>query len=234
MNAEHSTYGRRRAVLEAMFVALSAHFGPSNWWPARTPFEVVLGAILTQNTAWTNVEKALVALDVETALIPDRIAALSPEILEIIIRPAGFFRQKSKKIYAFLDFLNSYGGMGNGRADVTLTCFNFLEDAELRTRLLSVSGIGPETADSILLYALERPYFVVDAYTRRLFHRHGLVSDCIGYAELQEFFMDVLPRDVALFNEYHALIVRVGKDFCRKTKPRCDICPLAPFLDHAP
>ena len=217
-----------------MFAALSAHFGPSNWWPARTPFEIALGAILTQNTAWTNVEKALAALDVKTALIPDRIAALSPETLEIIIRPAGFFRQKSKKIHVFLDFLNSYGGMGNGEADVALACFASMEDAELRTRLLSVSGIGPETADSILLYALERPYFVVDAYTRRLFHRHGLVSDCICYTELQEFFMDVLPYDIALFNEYHALIVRVGKDFCRKTKPRCDVCPLAPFLDHAP
>ncbi len=179
-------------------------------------------------------DKALAALDAETGLIPDCIAALSHEALEKVIRPAGFFRQKSKKIRGFRNLLESYGGLEYGEADTALACFTSLEGEELRALLLSVSGIGPETADCILLYALERPYFVVDTYTRRLFHRHGLVPEFIGYAELQEFFMDAMPHDVALFNEYHALIVRAGKDFCRKTKPRCAICPLAPFLEHVP
>lgn len=234
MNAERSTYGRRRAVLEAMYAALAAHFGPSNWWPAKTPFAVVLGAILTQNTAWTNVDKALAALDTETGLVPDRIAALPVGELENIIRPAGFFRQKSRTIHAFLNVLHAHGGMGNGEADTALACFTPLEDEALRILLLSVPGIGPETADCILLYACGRPSFVVDAYTRRVFHRHGLTSEDVDYDGLRDFFMDALPPDVALFNEFHALVVRTGKEFCRKTKPRCDVCPLAPHLDHAP
>ena len=229
-----STYGRRREILESMYVALLSHFGPSRWWPAKTPFEVALGAILTQNTAWNNVEKALVGLDSVTGLIPDEVAALSVPLLEDAIRPAGFFRQKSKKIRAFLRLLDEHGGMGNGERDVALECFRSVGDGALRERLLAVSGIGPETADCILLYALDRPFFVVDAYTRRIFGRHGLVPDDMDYAGLQEFFMDALPHDRALFNEYHALIVRAGKDFCRKTKPRCGECPLGNFLEYAP
>ena len=217
-----------------MYAAMAGHFGPSGWWPARTPFEVALGAILTQNTAWTNVDKALAALGAVTGLVPDRIAALPVPELEALIRPAGFFRQKSRKIQAFLELLAAYGGLGNGEADGDLRCFSDVETGDMRRLLLAVSGIGPETADCILLYALDRPYFVVDAYTRRLFNRHALVPEAVPYDELQEFFMDALEPDVALFNEYHALIVRTGKDFCRKTKPRCDCCPLASFLDHAP
>lgn len=229
-----STYGRRRTLLEKYYAALFEHFGPSGWWPAKTPFEVALGAILTQNTAWPNVESALKALDAATGLIPDAIAALPLAELENCIRPAGFFRQKSRKIHNFFSLLEEYGGLGNGEADAELSCFESLATDDLREKLLSVSGIGPETADCILLYALNRPYFVVDAYTRRLFSRHGLVPEAVDYAELQDFFMDALPHDTALFNEYHALIVRCGKDFCRKTKPRCAICPLGAFLEHAP
>ena len=229
-----STYGQRRKTLEAMYAALSGHFGPSNWWPAKTPFEVAVGAILTQNTAWTNVDKALASLDAETDLIPDRIAALPPAVLEERIRPAGFFRQKTRKLFAFLELLDAYGGLGHGAEDTALACFGDTETEEMRRVLLTVSGIGPETADCILLYALNRPSFVVDAYTRRIFHRHGLVEETVGYDDLRDFFMDALPPDTALFNEYHALIVRTGKDFCRKTKPRCAECPLASFLDHAP
>lgn len=210
------------------------HFGPSGWWPAKTPFEVAIGAILTQNTAWTNVGKALVSLEAATGLVPDRIAALAVPDLENAIRPAGFFRQKSRKILAFLELLERYGGLGSGEEDAHLRCFRNIETDEARSLLLGVSGIGPETADSILLYALNRPSFVVDAYTRRVFHRHGLVPETVDYAELQEFFMDALEPDTAVFNEFHALIVRTGKDFCRKTKPRCGVCPLASFLDHAP
>lgn len=229
-----STYGRRRAVLEEYYAALSGHFGPSDWWPAKTPFAVALGAILTQNTAWTNVEKALTDLEAATGLIPDAVMALAAADLEHCIRPAGFFRQKSRKIHNFLSLLAEYGGLGNGEEDAALSCFASLPTERLREKLLSVSGIGPETADCILLYALERPYFVVDAYTRRMFSRHGLLPEAVEYAEMQEFFMDALPHDTALFNEYHALIVRCGKDFCRKSKPRCESCPLGAFLEYAP
>ncbi|SBV93714.1 conserved hypothetical protein [uncultured delta proteobacterium] len=234
MKTQGSTYGTRRKTLEAMYAAMAGHFGPSGWWPARTPFEVALGAILTQNTAWTNVDKALAALDGATGLIPDRVAALPVPELEARIRPAGFFRQKSRKILAFLEVLEAHGGLGHGEADCGLGCFSAIDTETLRGLLLAVSGIGPETADCILLYALDRPSFVVDAYTRRLFNRHALVPEAVPYDELQEFFMDALEPDVAFFNEYHALIVRIGKDFCRKTKPRCGLCPLASFLDHAP
>lgn len=210
------------------------HFGPSGWWPAKTPFEVAVGAILTQNSAWTNVDKALTSLEAATGLVPDRIAALALPDLEDAIRPAGFFRQKSRKILAFLEIMERHGGLGAGEEDMHLRCFKDIETNEARSLLLGVSGIGPETADCILLYALNRPFFVVDAYTRRMFHRHGLVPETVDYAELQEFFMDALEPDTAVFNEFHALIVRTGKDFCRKTKPRCAVCPLASFLDHAP
>ncbi|MCC8194557.1 MAG: endonuclease III domain-containing protein [Deltaproteobacteria bacterium] len=234
MTSRHSTYGKRRRTLESLYAAMLAHFGPSGWWPAKTPFEVALGAILTQNTSWTNVDKALAALDAATALVPDRIASLPLPDLEALIRPAGFFRQKSLKILAFLELLRRYDGLGHGETDTALACFAHVETDELRRELLAVSGIGPETADCILLYALDRPSFVVDAYTRRLCLRHGLVPESVRYDELREFFMDALEPDVALFNEYHALIVRTGKEFCRKTKPRCDGCPLASFLEYAP
>lgn len=234
MRTARSTYGKRRDVLLAMYAAMLAHSGPSGWWPAKTPFEVVLGAILTQNTAWTNVEKALAALELVTELIPDRVAALSLSRLEELIRPSGFFRQKAKKIHEFTAFLGTRGGLGHGKADAFLTCFAPVETEDMRAALLGISGIGPETADCILLYALNRPYFVVDAYTRRIFHRHGLVGDDADYAALQDFFMECLEPDTVVFNEYHALIVRTGKDFCRKTKPRCDICPLASFMEYAP
>ena len=234
MKTRGSTYGKRRDTLLAMYAAMLGQLGPSGWWPAKSPFEVALGAILTQNTAWTNVAKALSALDAATGLIPDRIAALSLPDLEACIRPAGFFRQKSRKIHTFLALLDAYDGMGHGEQDMHLRCFAAIADEDLRRILLDVSGIGPETADCILLYALQRPYFVVDAYTKRLFHRHGLLPESVDYTELQEFFMDALEPDIAVFNEYHALIVRTGKDFCRKTKPRCGGCPLASFLDHAP
>ncbi|GHV52539.1 endonuclease III [Deltaproteobacteria bacterium] len=229
-----STYAKRRKVLEAMYVALSAHFGPSNWWPAKTPFEVALGAILTQNTAWGNVEKALRTLDEETNLVPDRIKTLPLSALEKCIYPAGFFRQKSRTIHYFLHLMEEHGGLGGEEKDMALRCFAGIAAELLREKLLAVSGIGPETADSILLYALDRPSFVVDAYTKRLFHRHGLVTENEDYAALREFFMDALPHEAALFNEYHALIVRVGKDFCRKTKSLCDACPLQSFLEHSP
>ncbi len=229
------TYARRREILSAMFEAMRQSLGPSHWWPAKTPFEVAVGAILTQNTAWTNVEKALDNLRDVGALSPAPMASLSDAALEEAIRPAGFFRQKSKTLRRLLDFLGSNGGLTGDETDDHLACLAKGDTEELRESLLSVRGIGPETADCILLYALGRPSFVVDAYTRRIFHRHGLVPDDIPYAELRDFFMEALTPDTAIFNEYHACIVRVGKDFCRKGKALCAACPLRLFLEgHDP
>ena len=214
---------------------MAEHCGPSNWWPADSPFEVALGAILTQNTAWRNVEKALASLRDATGLVPAEVAALAPEMLAEYVRPSGFFSQKSATIRAFLSLMQRHGGLsGDDAADGKLACFATVDDAAMREALLALRGIGPETADSILLYALFRPFFVVDAYTRRIFHRHGLVDDAMEYHDLQDFFMDGLEPDVGLFNEYHALIVTIGKHFCGKSKPKCAACPLRGFLPYEP
>jgi len=202
-----------------MYRAMLETLGPSRWWPAQSPFEVAVGVILTQNTTWGNVEKAIANLREYDLLTPGRMATVTDEELERHIQPSGFYRQKTRKLRAFLNFLDEADG------------FDFIglerwETPELRDRLLKVKGIGPETADSILLYALGRPVFVVDAYTARICHRHGLVPEDVGYDELQALFTDRLPEDAALFNEYHALLVRVGKDWCRKKKPLCAACPL--------
>lgn len=210
-------------LLMQMYQALLAVLGPSKWWPAQSPFEVAVGAILTQNTSWTNVEKAIANLREHDLLTPARLAAASPEDVQRHIRPSGFFRQKTAKLGAFLDFLNELQG-------VDFSVFDGWETQALRNCLLSIKGIGPETADGILLYALHRPVFVVDAYTARICHRHGMVGEDVGYDELQALFTDRLPRDVALFNEYHALLVRTGKQWCRKKTPNCAACPLRSFL----
>jgi endonuclease-3 related protein len=200
------------------FNRLLDRFGPRGWWPGETPFEVMVGAILTQNANWKNVERAIINLKKEGVLDTEALLALHPTQLQRLIRPAGFFRVKAKRLIAFLRyFMDEYGGSA---AQMTMQ-----NPAKLREELLSIKGIGPETADSILLYALHKPYFVVDAYTKRILNRHALCLEEDGYDELQELFMDRLPREVMLFNEYHALIVEAGKQFCR-TKPRCDECPL--------
>lgn len=205
-----------------MYQAMLAALGPSNWWPAQSPFEVAVGAILTQNTNWKNVEKAITNLREHDLLTPKRLFGAAREDLERHIQPSGFFRQKTIKLQAFLDFLNAQAGLDFAALDRW-------ETQKIRCLLLAVKGIGPETADSILLYALGRPVFVVDAYTARICHRHGLVPEDVGYEELQVMFTDHLPEDAALFNEYHALLVRVGKDWCRKKSPRCGECPLRNF-----
>lgn len=208
--------------LRAVFGALLSHFGPQRWWPARSRFEMMVGAILTQNTAWANVERAIARLRREGALT---LAALHRAPLRALaewIRPAGYFNVKARRLRAFTDFLmTAYGG----RLDRMLR-----EDtATLRGRLLSVCGIGPETADSILLYAANRPVFVVDAYTRRVLRRHGWLAGHPPYDEVAAFFTARLPSDAALFNEYHALLVALGKHHCR-ARPRCEECPLRGFL----
>jgi len=199
-------------------------FGPQGWWPGRTRMEVITGAILTQNTAWTNVEKAIRGLKKEGILNPEGLKRVRVERLAGIIRPAGYFNVKAGRLKNFLRFLfKDYNG--------SLTrLFSTGDNGGLRKRILEVNGIGPETADSILLYAGRKAEFVVDAYTKRVFSRHGFVEDAVEYEELKRLFTENLPPDAELFNEYHALIVRVGKVYCRPKKPLCRDCPLKVFL----
>ncbi len=209
-------------TLREIFRRLSKHYGPMNWWPGDTPFEIAVGAILTQNTSWTNVEKAIVNLRRGRLLSPKRIDAASDEVLHEVLRPSGYFRVKSKRLRSFCRYvIEHHGGSMERMAGVPFK--------PLRAALLGVHGIGPETADDILLYACGKPVFVIDAYTRRFLHRHGHVDADVGYASLQDLFHDRLAVDLDLYQEYHALIVNLGKDFCRP-KPRCEKCPLGPLL----
>ena len=213
--------GRRNpqsAILMEIFQRLYKAYGPMHWWPGETPFEVMLGAILTQNTSWRNVEKAIQNLKVRKVLHARGIHQLKRSQLASLIRPSGFFRIKADRLKAFVNFLfeNYRGNLGKMRKER----LNIL-----RQRLLGIKGIGPETADSILLYGLKKPIFVVDAYTKRILSRHGILSERASYEEVQRLFMDHLPQDERLFNEYHALLVHLGKTLCKKT-PRCDLCPL--------
>jgi endonuclease III related protein len=211
-------------LLEA-YKLLFKEFGPQNWWPGETPFEVMVGAILTQNTNWKNVEKAITNLKEQNLLEPDRINNISQDRLASLIRPAGYYNIKAKRLKNFIErYISDFGGDPEKLKDLSLE--------EAREWLLSINGIGPETADSILLYALEKPSFVVDAYTNRVLERHNMIPEAITYDDLQEIFMDNLKPDTALFNEYHALIVRLAKDFCRK-KPLCDECPLKSWSTQA-
>jgi endonuclease-3 related protein len=214
------------AVLRMYYDALFAAHGPQHWWPGRTAFEIIVGAILTQNTSWSNVETAIRNLRREKLLTPRAIEDVSFTRLALLIRSSGYFRQKAKKLKCFVGFLQSeYGG--------SIARMFRAPTAVLREKLLSVYGIGPETADSILLYAGKHPVFVVDAYTRRLLERHQLAVPTQGYEEIRRLFERSLPGEAALYNEFHALIVRTGKEYCRTSNPRCSECPLHAFLPHA-
>ncbi len=221
-------------TLKKIYTKLFTAFGPQKWWPGDTPFEVIVGAILTQNTAWTNVEKAIYNLKKARLLNPKKLHDLSHAELANHIRPAGYFNIKAKRLKSFLNFLfDSYGGSldrmfyGASRPCRRRKHGNTVASIhKLRRELLQVNGIGPETADSILLYAGSHPVFVVDAYTKRVFSRHQIIKLDADYHDVQELFMKNLPHDVKMFNEYHALIVKVGKDFCRNKKPLCSRCPL--------
>ena len=204
------------------YKALLKRFGRRGWWPGDTPFEMMVGAILTQNTAWTNVEKAIVNLKARRLLHPRRLHAIDRRTLARAIRPAGYFNVKAKRLKNFIAwFVTRYGGDVRNMKSVPTD--------RLREELLAINGVGRETADSILLYALDRPTFVIDAYTHRVLARHGLVSEEADYGEMKALFERRLPRDRALFNEFHALFVAVGKDFC-KPSPKCASCPLERFL----
>jgi endonuclease III related protein len=207
-----------KKMLMKIYRKLYRAYGPRHWWPGETSFEVMVGAILTQNTSWRNVEKAIQKLKGKGILNPEGIHRLKKSELAPLIRSSGYYRIKADRLKAFIDFLYE-------EFDGNLQKMRKRKLEELRERLLGVKGIGPETADSILLYGLKKSIFVVDAYTKRILSRHGIISEKASYEEVQKLFMSYLPHDERLFNEYHALIVHLGKWVCKKT-PRCDICPL--------
>jgi endonuclease-3 related protein len=196
---------------------LLASYGPQGWWPAETPFEMCVGAILTQATAWRNVELAIARLKDNDLLSPGSLIAAGEEVLADLIRPSGYYRQKAARLISLDRYILSRGS--------SMDWLKQEDPKELRQELLAVNGIGPETADSILLYAGNHPVFVVDAYTRRILHRLGLIQASLDYHRIQQLFMDQLPKDPALYQEYHALIVALGKEACNP-KPRCGLCPL--------
>jgi endonuclease-3 related protein len=198
-------------------------FGPQHWWPAETPFEVMVGAVLVQNTNWQNVKRAIENLRQADLLEPHALFAVPVEELEELIRPAGYFRIKAGRLRSLLRFLVE-------RYDGSLEAMFGTPLDVLRGELLAVHGVGPETADSILLYAGHLPAFVVDAYTHRIFARHGWIGFDADYHAIQDYFQSGLPDDVPLWNGYHALLVHLGKHYCRKTRPRCAECPLSAML----
>jgi endonuclease-3 related protein len=243
--------------IRAYYDALYAAWGPQHWWPARTRFEVIVGAYLTQNTSWKNVEIALRRLRAAGRLNLTAIRTMPPDQLETMIRPAGYFRQKADRLKAFVAFVDQYYGGSLRRLFAQPT-------QKLRQELLSLNGVGPETADSILLYAGQHPVFVVDAYARRILERHGIAAANTKYEELRELFEQALgsavrtelrtenqeletgfrsvshspsPMSLAqrsplaqVYNDMHGLIVAVGKHYCLKSEPRCEHCPLRKFL----
>jgi len=205
--------------LTEIYQLLFDRFGPQHWWPGQSRFEIIIGAILTQNTNWTNVEKAIANLKSADLLTPEKLYHLDLSQLAELVRPAGYYNIKAKRLKNFISWLfGNYAGQ--------LTNLEDLNTDRLRAELLSIKGIGRETADSILLYAFGREIFVVDAYTARIAFRHMLIEPGADYEQLRELFQSNLPQDTQLFNEYHALLVRVGKEFCRP-KARCTDCPLA-------
>jgi endonuclease-3 related protein len=210
------------ATLQQVYQQLYDAYGPQGWWPGETPLEVMVGAVLTQNTAWKNVERAIANLREADVLALARLHAVPHEELAELIRPAGYYRLKAGRLRNLLNFvMEQYDGSLKAMFATNL--------ATLREQLLGVNGIGPETADSILLYAGNLSTFVVDTYTARMLKRHGWIEPEAGYHDIQEHFASQLPDDVQLFNEFHALIVRVGHHHCRRT-PKCEGCPLQPLL----
>jgi endonuclease-3 related protein len=208
--------------LNEIYELLVKAYGPQHWWPAESPLEVMVGAVLTQNTNWQGVEQAIANLKRDNLLNQHKLKALSTEELSRLIKPAGYFNLKARRLKNLIEMVTeAYGG--------DLAAMEQMETAQLRQDLLLVNGVGPETADSILLYAFHRPIFVVDTYTYRVTSRHGLIEEEANYQALQDLFMEHLPLDVDMFNEYHALLVRAGKLHCKR-KARCEGCPLEPLL----
>lgn len=211
-----------KTTLNQIYKILFNYYGNQKWWPGDTTLEIIIGAILAQNTNWKNVEKAISNLKKNNILTVDGISNLSKDNLAELIRPAGFFNLKAKRLKNFLEFLlTDYHGNLNKMAREPVY--------RLREKLLNINGIGPETADSILLYAFNKEIFVIDAYTKRVFLRHHLIDETFDYQKTQQFVMKNIISNSVVFNEYHALIVRLAKDFCR-VKPKCESCPLKTLL----
>ncbi|MDD4203104.1 MAG: endonuclease III domain-containing protein [Candidatus Omnitrophica bacterium] len=208
-----------KKVLNDIYSSLYRHFGPQNWWPGDSPFEVIVGAILTQNTAWTNVEKAVTNLKKAGVLSPAKMLALSNSKLSSLIKPSGFYNVKTSRLKTFLKIFKK-------KYNFSIKIMERHNLSELRKELLDIKGIGRETADSIILYAVKKPIFVIDAYTKRMLTRFSLIEDDQNYANVQKLFMDNLESNTALFNEYHALIIKLAKDFCKARRPFCEKCPL--------
>ena len=202
----------------SIYRKMFSHFGPQGWWPGRTKTEIIIGAILTQNTNWQNVEKALANLRKAKLLNFKKLHRTDDVVIARHIRPAGYFNVKARRLKNFVRFFVE-GMNSDWRA------LRSIPVEEAREKVLSVNGVGPETADSILLYAFDRPTFVVDAYTKRIFHRYGVIESEASYDQVRLLFMDRLTEDVRLYNEYHALIVRLAKEHCR-ARPVCAGCPL--------
>ena len=214
----------RKELLREVYERLSAAFGPQGWWPADTPFEVIVGAVLTQNTAWKNVAAAISNLRRHDLLSFERFCGLREQELAALIRSSGYYNQKAKKIKNFCGhILEKWGG--------SLEEFLAQDMEFLRADLLTIRGIGPETADSIVLYAAFKPSFVVDTYTYRIFSRHGWVEEAISYEDLRDYFMGAMEPDVPAFQEFHALLDRTGHLYCRKTA-LCHSCPLNVFFSR--
>lgn len=207
--------------LPRYFDTLLDFFGPQHWWPGTTRWEIIIGAILTQNTNWSNVEKALGNLRSQSLLDYNTMRSLPLDTLEELIQPSGFYHVKAQRLQSFFDFIKQ-------ELHDTIDSLEDMPLAIAREKLLAAKGIGPETADSILLYAFNRPIFVVDAYTKRILHRHG-ISTSHDYHVLQSLCMNACEKSVYVYNEFHALIVATGKRFCKPT-PRCEECPLRGFL----
>jgi endonuclease III related protein len=204
--------------IQEIHTRLLDHFGPQHWWPGETPFEIMLGAILTQNTSWRNVSLVIEGLRREGLLSLEALEALPLEILAEKIRPSGYYNQKARRLKGLFAAIRADSG--------SLEAFFDQETHTLREKLLAVKGIGPETADSITLYGAGKPVFVVDAYTYRILLRHDLIAEDAVYEEIQDLFLSRLPSEPQLFNEYHALLVRLAKEYCKKSAPLCDSCPL--------
>ncbi|OGR06641.1 MAG: endonuclease [Deltaproteobacteria bacterium RIFOXYD12_FULL_53_23] len=204
--------------IKEIYTRLVDHFGPQHWWPGDTPFEIMLGAVLTQNTSWRNVSMVIETLRQDGLLSFEALEDLPLEVLAEKIRPSGYYNQKARRLKGLFAAIREDSG--------SLEDFFNQDTYTLREKLLAVKGIGPETADSITLYAAGKPVFVVDAYTYRILLRHDLIAEDAGYEEIQELFLGKLPTEAQLFNEYHALLVRLAKEYCKKSNPLCDSCPL--------
>jgi len=207
-----------RETLQGIYQRLMDNYGPQKWWPAKEPFEVMVGAILTQSAAWANVEKAVTNLRASKALAPEPLRRLSVSEIAELIHPCGYYNAKALKLKSLAQWLGEY-------YDDDLERLFAGDVSQLREQLLSIHGIGEETADSIILYAANKPVFVIDAYTRRIIGRVGLAPESNSYTAYQCLFMDNLPADVRLFNEYHALLVNLAKNVCR-TRPLYQQCCL--------